>query len=111
MKLLHFFREEKVAPACTRALEIFFSENNSNELDLFVLTEKNVPVCIECKSGEFRQDIDKYLSLRKRLDISKNRFIICVFGLSNEQAKGMTSMYDLTFVNESSIIDHIKAVI
>jgi hypothetical protein len=111
MRLLHFFREKKIAPACTRALEIFFNENNSNELDLFVLTEKNVPVCIECKSGEFRQDIDKYLSLRKRLDISKNQFVICVFGLSNEQAKGMTSMYDLTFVNESSIIDHIEAVI
>lgn len=111
MKLLHFFREKKIAPACTRALEISFNDNNSNELDLFILTEKNVPMCIECKSGEFRQDIDKYLSLRKRLDISKKQFILCVFGLSDEQAKGMTSMYDLTFVNETSLIEHIENVI
>lgn len=111
MKLLHFFREKKIAPACTRALEISFNDNNSNELDLFILTEKNVPICIECKSGEFRQDIDKYLSLRKRLDISKKQFILCVFGLSDEQAKGMTSMYDLTFVNETSMIEHIENVI
>ncbi|MCJ7601755.1 MAG: hypothetical protein MUO63_09685 [Desulfobulbaceae bacterium] len=111
MKLLHFFREKKIAPACTRALDISFNGGNSNELDLFILTENNVPVCIECKTGEFRQDIDKYLSLRKQLDISKNQFVICVFGLSNEQARGMTSMYDLTFVNESSIIDHIDTVI
>jgi phage FluMu protein Com len=111
MKLLHFFRKKKIAPACTRAMEISFDGNNSNELDLFILTENNVPLCIECKSGEFRQDIDKYLSLRKRLDINKNQFVICVFGLSDEQAKGMTSMYDLTFVNETSMIDHIEAVL
>lgn len=111
MKLLEFFRDQKLAPACSRALEISFDEGNSNELDLFFLTEKNVPVCIECKSGEFRQDIDKYLSLRKQLNINKTQFVICAFGLSQEQAKGMTSMYDLTFVNETSLIDHVQTVI
>lgn len=111
MKLLGFFSDEKIAPSCTRGLEITFTEGNSNELDLFCLTEKNVPICIECKSGEFRQDIDKYLSLRKKLNISKNQFVICVFGLSQEQAQGMTSMYDLTFVNETSLIHHLQTVI
>lgn len=111
IKLLEFFREQKIAPACTRGLKVSFTEGNSNELDLFFLTEKNVPICIECKTGEFRQDIDKYLSLRKNLNIKKNQFIICVFGLSQEQAKGMTSMYDLTFVNETSLIQHIQTVV
>ncbi|MDM8553415.1 hypothetical protein QUF75_01640 [Desulfococcaceae bacterium HSG7] len=111
MKLLEFFREQKIAPACARTLEISFTEGNTNELDLFFLTEKNIPICIECKSGEFRQDIDKYLSLRKRININKNQFIICVFGLSQKQAQGMTSMYDLTFVNEASLIQHVKTVI
>ena len=111
MKLLEFFREQKIAPACTRGLEITFTEGNSNELDLFLLTEKNVPICIECKTGEFRHDIDKYSSLRKQLNISKNQFVICVFGLSQEQAQGMTSMYDLTFVNETSLIQHVQTVV
>ena len=111
MKLLEFFSEQKIAPACTRGLEIIFTEGNSNELDLFCLTEKNVPICIECKSGEFRQDIDKYLALRKKINIKKNQFVICVFGLSQEQAQGMTSMYDLTFVNETSLIQHIQTVV
>ncbi len=109
IKLLEFFREKKLAPSCTRSLEISFSDGNANELDLFVLTEKNTPICIECKTGEFRQDIDKYLLLRKKLKIEKSQFVICVFGLSNEQAQGMTSMYDLTFVNESTLIPHIQA--
>lgn len=111
MKLLHLFREKKISSACTRALEISLNEGSYNELDLFLLSENNIPVCIECKSGEFRQDIDKYLSLRKQLNISKSQFVICVFGLSNEQAIGMTSMYDLTFVNESSIVGHIESII
>jgi phage FluMu protein Com len=111
MNLLEFFRENKISTAISRNLEISFSRDNSNELDIFLLTEKEIPICIECKTGEFRQDINKYLSLRKKLNLAKNQFVICVFGLSQEQAQGMTSMYELTFVNENNLINHIKTVI
>lgn len=111
MKLLEFFSDQKITPACSRNLNISFPEGNSNELDIFCLTKKGTPICIECKSGEFRQDINKYLSLRKRLNILKNQFVICVFGLSQEQAQGMTSMYELTVVNENTLINHIKTVV
>lgn len=111
IKLLYLFREKQITPAFTRSIKISFGENNDNELDLFVITENDFPIVIECKSGEFRQDIDKYLSLRKRLGITKDQFILCVFGLSEAQVKGMTSMYDLTIVNESSIIEHLRTII
>ena len=67
MKLLKLFKTEKITPALTRNLEIIFPNGDIHELDIFFLTEDNIPVYIECKSGEFRQDIDKYLSLRKEL--------------------------------------------
>lgn len=111
MKLLDFFRDKKITPACSRSLDITFSGGNSNELDIFFITEKEIPICIECKTGEFRHDINKYLSLRKQLNIGKNHFVICVFGLSQEQAQGMTSMYELTFVNENTLINHMQTVI
>lgn len=111
MNLIEFFREKKLTPSCSRNLEIAFSGGKSNELDIFFLTEKNIPIYIECKTGEFRQDINKYLSLRKQLKLSKSQFILCVFGLSQEQAQGMTSMYDLTFVNENTLINHVQTVI
>jgi len=111
IKLLEFFSNKKVNPACLRNLNITFSSNNSYELDLFLLTEKGIPICIECKTGEFRQDINKYLTLRKQLNIEKNLFVICVFGLSQEQAQGMSSMYDLTFINEINLMDHIQTII
>lgn len=111
MKLLEFFRDKKINPACARSLDISFSGGNSNELDIFFLTEKGIPVCVECKTGEFRHDITKYLSLRKQLNIEKKQFVICVFGLSQEQAQGMSSMYELTFVNENTLINHMQTVI
>ncbi len=111
LKVLEFFREKKIIPSCTRSLNISFPNGSSNELDLFFLTEKQLPICIECKTGEFRHEINKYLSLRKQLNISKEQFIICVFGLSREQTLGMTSMYELTFVNEKTLVDHIQFVL
>lgn len=111
MKLLEFFRDKKTSPSFSRSLDISFSGGNSNELDIFFLTEKGIPICIECKTGEFRQDINKYLSLRKQLNIGKNQFIICVFGLSQEQAQGMTSMYELTFVNENTLTNHMQTIV
>jgi phage FluMu protein Com len=105
IKLLYLFHDTKIAPACTRSLKISSKGGKSNELDIFVLSSACVPVCIECKSGEFRHDIDKYSDLRKRLGISKRQFIVCVFGLSHEQGAVMTSMYDLTFANQSSVVD------
>lgn len=111
IKMLEFCRENNIRPACTRGINISFPGGNSNELDIFFLTEKGHPVCIECKSGEFRQDINKYLSLRKQLKLEKEQFVLCVFGLSQEQAQGMNSMYDLTFVNENTLLEHIQTVI
>ena len=111
MKALELFRDKKIAPACARSIQVSFANGRSNELDLFFLTENGTPVCIECKTGEFRQDINKYLSLRKQLNISKQQFVICVFGLSQEQALGMTSMYDVTFVTEKTLIDHIQSIL
>jgi len=111
VKLLEHLHNHQVSAACTRSLEISFTDGRSNELDLFLLSADNIPICIECKSGEFRHDIDKYLSLRKRLKLNKGQFIICVFGLSQEQASGMTSMYDVTFVNERSLVRQIQTVI
>jgi phage FluMu protein Com len=111
MKLLIFFQEKKINNSCTRGLNISFPNGATNELDIFFLTEKNIPVCIECKAGEFRRDIDKYLKLRKQLKLDKNQFVLCIFGLSQEQTQGMSSMYDLTFTNEANLINHIGNII
>ena len=110
IKLLEYFRDHQVSAACMRSVEIQFANGLSNELDIFFLINNSIPVCIECKTGEFRTDIDKYLQLRKNLNIPKKNFIICVFGLDDKQTQGMSSMYDLTFTNERNFIQHIQSL-
>ena len=62
-----------------------------HELDLFWLVRAEQPVCIECKTGEFRSLINKYSGLRKRLGLTKEQFVLCVAGLPEDQAKGLTA--------------------
>jgi hypothetical protein len=78
---------------------------------VFFILNGKVPVCIECKSGEFRQSIDKYTGLRKRLGLEKAQFIVCVAGLPGDQASGLSSMYDLTFVNEQDLRPHLERLV
>jgi phage FluMu protein Com len=108
MKLLKYFQEKQLTISCVRSLIVKFQNEDSHELDVFFLIKNRIPLCIECKSGEFRQHIDKYSKMRKRLHLEKEQFFLCVVGLTEEQALGLTSMYDLTFVNETNFIQHIE---
>ena len=108
MKMLALFGEKRREFSCTRNLSVVFPNEDLHELDVFFLVDGDTPVCIECKTGEFRQDIDKYLTLRRRLGIDRSQFILCVTGLTDEQAAGLTSMYELTFVNQDGLVPHLS---
>jgi hypothetical protein len=103
MVMLELARRQKRRYSCARNLVITLQNDESYELDVFFLLDGDRPVCIECKSGEFRQDIDRCLTLRKRLSMSRESFIMCAAGLSPEQAQGLSSMYELTFLNEEGL--------
>ncbi|WP_417913529.1 hypothetical protein [Candidatus Electronema sp. JM] len=111
MRLLEFFRDKKLPASCLRNVSITFPNKDVHELDIFFLINESIPVCIECKSGEFQQHIDKYLTMRKRMSIDKANFLLCIVGLSQKQCEGLTGMHELTFVNESNFLDHIEKMI
>ncbi|HNC52305.1 MAG TPA: hypothetical protein PLO14_08740 [Accumulibacter sp.] len=107
MTCLQYARERRKSLSCARRLSITLTNNDSHELDVFALIDGQLPICIECKAGEFRQDIDKYLNIRKRLGLDGKNFVICVAGLSEEHAKGLSAMYDLGFVSERELLAHL----
>lgn len=111
MKLLKFCQEKRLEYSCLRNFTITFPNGDNHEIDVFFLLKGQIPLCIECKSGEFRQDIDKYLTLRKRLQIDKTQFLMCIMGLSQRQSQGLTSMYDLTFRNEKNFLNHLEPLL
>lgn len=100
MTCLSYCRERTKDFSCARQLVITLTNDERCELDVFMLIDGQLALCIECKSGEYRQDIDKFVGLRKRLGLTGKRFVMCIAGLSDEHARGLTAMYDLTFVSE-----------
>ena len=107
MTSLRYAKERKRRFSCTRGLNLTLANGDPYELDVFMLIDGNLPICIECKSGEFRQNIDRYLALRKRLGLEAKQFVMCIAGLSDENAKAFSAMYDLTFVNERGLSTHL----
>ena len=111
IELLTQLRKHGRPASCARSVKVVFPNEDLHELDVIALPEGQAPICIECKSGEFRRDIDKYLRLRKRLGIDRSRFIICATDLNDEQAAGLTTMYELTFVNLESLGRHLQTLV
>jgi len=100
-------QQRKLGFSCARGVKVTFPNEDLHELDVVCLPAGQEPICIECKSGEFRRDIDKYLHLRKRLGLERGRFIICAADLSDEQAKGLSAMYELSFANLQTLGAHL----
>jgi hypothetical protein len=111
LELVHEARERGRGFSCARGVKVVFANEDLHELDVLLLPDGRGPICIECKSGEFRRDIDKYLRLRKRLGIERGRFIVCAADLSDEQAGGLTAMYELTFVNLGLLRRHVQGLL
>ncbi len=85
---------KKVKFSVARSAKIRFQNEDLHELDVILYTQNGEPVMIECKSGEYRKDLDKYLNLRKRLNIPAQNYILLVLDINDAQAKSMSSMYE-----------------
>jgi len=111
MKLLILFYQKKIPFSALRSFKVHFPNEDKHEVDVFFLINNDTPLFIECKSGEFRSTIEKYQKLRKRMGIDKEHFTMLVLGISDEQIKGLTSMYDITFINENNFVEYFSAML
>ncbi|MDP1659486.1 MAG: hypothetical protein Q8L73_09085 [Methylotenera sp.] len=107
---LRICQERKIEYSCARNMTLSFPSNENRELDVFFLINKSLPLYIECKAGDFRQELDKYVALRKRLHIEQKFFILCVADLDSEQCKGLSAMYGMTFVNTQMLGQHLSTL-
>ncbi|GAA8968826.1 hypothetical protein HpSP79_20650 [Helicobacter pylori] len=96
--------------SCARSAEIRFTNEDLHELDVVFLTPKKPPFIIECKTGEYRRDLDKYLNLRKKLDIPAENFALLVTDVNEAQAKSLSAMYQLTFVTPNTLVAYLDKV-
>lgn len=110
LELLEVLQQRQLAFSCARGVKVLFPNEDVHELDVVALPAGRPPICIECKSGEFRRDIDKYQRLRKRLGIERSRFVVCSTDITDEQASSLSAMYDLTFVSLQSLPRHLATL-
>jgi hypothetical protein len=110
MSSLRYTKERGKRFSCARGLHITLPNDEVYELDVFMLIDGHIPVCIECKTGEFRQNIERYLNLKKRLGIDGRNFVMCVAGLDEDNAKAFSATYNLAFANERSLTDHLGSL-
>jgi len=108
MKVATLLVDKKVKFSCLRGFHILFPDSDINEIDLFFLINGKLPLWIECKSGEFRQFIDKYSKLRKRLKLEKSNALLLVLGMPDEKVVGLTNTFELTVVNENNFLKQIE---
>lgn len=111
MTAVRICHERRAEYACARNLELSYPPNEKRELDVFFLINKTKPLYIECKTGEFRQELDKYISLKKKLNIEQKYFILCVLDLDPEQCKGLSAMHGMTFVNVQTLGQHLSSLV
>lgn len=107
---LKLFNKRNVSYSCARNLMLALPNADKYELDVFFMLNGADPIYIECKSGEYRTELDKYVVLRKKLGISSKRFIICAADLEPEQAKGLSAMYGLTFVGMNELVPYLETL-
>ncbi len=108
--LIKEFKKLGVSVNALRNLKIVMPNENAFELDVFFLINNEIPILIECKSGEFRSDIDKYVNLKKSLKLDPKSFFLFALGLDDKQCKGMSTMYGLTFVNNNTYVPMVNNI-
>ena len=111
MESISALQQRKIGFSCARGVKVVFPNEDLHELDVVLLPAGRPPICIECKAGEFRRDINKYQRLRKRLDVDPSRFLVCSTEITDEQAGSLTAMYDLTFVSLNALPRHLSSIL
>lgn len=109
--VLQAVQQKNVRFSVARSVKIRFANQDLHELDVVLYTSKGMPLVIECKTGEYRKDLDKYLNLRKRLNIPTQNFMLLVLDIDDAQAKSLSSMYDLTFVTLNTLPEYINQIL
>jgi hypothetical protein len=109
MKIVDYCHSRQLAFSCTRNMRIE-AINGRYEIDVFFLIN-DTPLFIECKSGEYRQFIDKYCKLKKQLAIEKPCFLFLIADMNDTKTKGLTAMFDITFINVHQLTDYLTKIL
>ncbi len=111
MKVASLLLKQRLNFSVLRNFEILFAENKKHELDVFFVLQDRQPLWIECKSGEFRDSIEKYSKIRKLLGVSKEYALLLVIDLPEEKIRGFSGMFDITILSERTFLPYLTQLL
>ncbi|MBS1966076.1 MAG: DUF1887 family protein [Chloroflexi bacterium SZAS-1] len=109
-KISALFSENGLSYECLSNLKIVLQNGNSHELDMLFF-EGDKPLWIECKTGDYQADINKYSGLRKMLSVPKQRSVLIVLGISDEVSHDLTGLSDITVANQGNFLEKIRSTL
>ena len=84
---------------------------DKKEFDVVFMTEHKTPLFIECKSGEFRQDLDKFIRICKKINIPTKNWIVLASEIDKQQADAFEKMYPVRFCDLTHFLEKVKPLI
>lgn len=94
-----------------RSVVVQHENGDKNEFDVVFMTEHKTPLFIECKSGEFRQDLDKFIRICKKINIPTKNWIVLASEIDKQQADAFEKMYPVRFCDLTHFLEKVKPLI
>jgi hypothetical protein len=95
----------------SRGVQVKHTESNLRfEMDVFALLEET-PLWIECKSGDYRAHIEKYVERAGEIGIPLDHTFLVVSGVADDVAHDLTEIFGLSVTPAATLAAEITAVI
>lgn len=94
-----------------RSVIIEHSNGDKHEFDIVFKPENQIPIFIECKSGEFRQHLDKFIRICKKINIPTKNWLVLAAEIDKKQADAFEKMYPVRFCDLSHFVEKVKPLI
>ncbi|MBQ9258231.1 MAG: DUF1887 family protein [Neisseriaceae bacterium] len=111
IKLIKEAHAKEKTFSIARSVVVQHENGDKNEFDVVFMTEHKTPLFIECKSGEFRQDLDKFIRICKKINIPTKNWIVLASEIDKPQADAFEKMYPVRFCDLMHFLEKVKPLI
>ena len=111
IKLLKEVHHKDKKFSIARSVIVQHENGDKNEFDVVFMPENKTPLFIECKSGEFRQDLDKFIRICKKINIPTKNWIVLASEIDKPQADAFEKMYPVRFCDIAHFLEKVKPLI
>jgi len=97
--------------SCLKNAILQMPNGDTFEIDLFFLIDGKVPLWVECKSGEYRSAIGKYVEMRKRLKLDRANMFLLALEVPDDKVAALSSTFDTVIGNHHGVLEYVHTLV